>query len=289
MKKIIIITLLICQNLFSQDISKKELYGVWLAEEVELNSDLFPSDDSGKTDIIKKGFLHSKYSFSKSGVFKIEMDENAPEPFNDEMFSRSFYWDLNFNIVEIGQQKKGKNIMNIGVVIKDNSYYFNLVGVLLKVKKIKESVKLKKPTKPKRNAYSTLPSKLLVNETINEENIVDFKAVDKIPITMDCHLKYENEALKECVSKSINSHIGRKFNLDLPLSKGLSGKIKINNTFIVNTEGVIVNITSDSKDQDINNEAKRVINLLPKMIPGKHNNTLINVRLELPITFNIAN
>lgn len=273
--------------MFSQDISKKELYGVWLAEEVIINPDILPTDNPEKVDIVKKGFINSKYSFSKSGIFNMEMNKNAPEPFNDGMFNDSFYWNLNSNIIEIGTQKNGKSIINIGVSKKDNIYYFNLVGVVLKIKKIEESIKLKKPKKIKRKAYTPLPSKPIVNQDIKEDEIISFEEVDKSPTTMDCHLKHKDESLKKCVANSLNYHVARKFDLALGQELGLSGKIKIKNTFIINTEGNIVNIISDAKNQVLENEAKRVINLLPKMLPGKHNGNLINVRYEFPITINI--
>ncbi len=284
---IILFTLLITYQSISQTVSNKELLGVWVAEAVSINEDVIPTNDSDKITIIKNGFTGSKFSFSKSGLFKIEMAENAPEPFNDAMFEETFYYSLNSNIIEVGQSRKGKNIMNIGISKNNNVFYFNLVGIILKVKKIKDKVKLEKTKSKRRTTVS--PSKPLKNETIKEEDIIAFKAVDVIPISLECDLKFTGDALRKCVNSSFRKHIRRKFNIELALDMDLSGKIEIKTSFIINTNGDIVNIEAEAPNKTLSNEAIRAVNLIPKMIPGKHNGKPINVSYTLPIKFQITN
>jgi protein TonB len=155
------------------------------------------------------------------------------------------------------------------------------------MKKIKNKVKLQKPLQKKR--MEVLPSKPIKNEIIKEEDIISFETVDTIPVSLDCHLKFTGDALKKCVNSSLAKHVRRKFNIDLALNLNLSGKIKVKTSFIINTNGDIVNIKVEAPNKVLSDEAIRTVNLIPRMIPGKHNGKPINVSYKLPIKFQIAN
>lgn len=117
--------------------------------------------------------------------------------------------------------------------------------------------------------------------------VVKFSMVDEIPITHDCKPKWDKEKLKKCVTNSINMHVNKKFNAGLAAEIGLTGRIKVTNTFIIDTEGNIIDINITSPNNRLNEEATRVLKLLPKMTPGKQNGKLVNVEYQFPIIFNV--
>ena len=125
------------------------------------------------------------------------------------------------------------------------------------------------------------------SQIIDSTQVVKFSMVDEIPITKDCKAKWEKEKLKKCVMHSINDHINKKFNAGLASEIGLSGRIKITNTFTIDTEGNIVDIKIISPNDRLNEEAVRVLKLLPKMIPGKQNGKPVHVEYQFPIIFNV--
>jgi len=131
-------------------------------------------------------------------------------------------------------------------------------------------------------------SQELIFIEIMESEIQPFELVEKIPITKNCKPKLKPEKLKKCVQKSIRMHFAKKFNTDIAAMLGLTtGTYKIETQFIINEKGRIINIEAKSNILEMKEEAIRVINLLPQMIPGEKNNHPVNVKYKLPFTFRI--
>ncbi len=125
------------------------------------------------------------------------------------------------------------------------------------------------------------------SQITSSKNIIPFDLVDEIPLSKDCKPKWKKEKLKKCVVKGINMHIMKKYNTDLAGTLGLTGRIKITNTFIINKKGEIVNINATSPHEELTKEAIRVMELLPKMTSGKHNGKHVSVEYKFPIIFQI--
>jgi len=86
---------------------------------------------------------------------------------------------------------------------------------------------------------------------------------------------------------AIRENISR--NLRYPESaveKGIEGKVFIK--FIVTKDGSVANVTiSRSVDAVIDEEALRVVRMLPKFTPGKKDGKPVNVWYSLPISFQL--
>ena len=70
------------------------------------------------------------------------------------------------------------------------------------------------------------------------------------------------------VSK-IGKLINKKFNKDLAAVLGLSGKLRIDNEFKIDKLGNVIEIKARAPHSRLENEAIKVVNKIPKMIPGK--------------------
>lgn len=70
--------------------------------------------------------------------------------------------------------------------------------------------------------------------------------------------------------------------------KGLEGKVIVRFIIDVNGEVANANIIKDGVGGGCGNEALRVINMLPKWIPGKQDGKPVKVYFFLPVTFNIG-
>jgi len=86
---------------------------------------------------------------------------------------------------------------------------------------------------------------------------------------------------------AIRESIGR--NLRYPesaLERNIDGKVFVK--FIVTKDGSVANVTiSRSVDSSIDEEAIRVVKMLPKFTPGKKDGKPVNVWYSLPISFQL--
>ncbi len=152
-------------------------------------------------------------------------------------------------------------------------------------KKIKED--LFKETEIKDNDTIVEVKEIITEEV--EEAIIDvpFNFVQQVPTYPGCEGK-KGEKLKKCLADKIRKFVGKKFNTGIAQDLGLSGeKVRILTQFTIDENGKITKIKARSKYKDLENEAKRVINNLPKMKPGIQHNRKVRVTYSLPIVFNV--
>jgi hypothetical protein len=118
--------------------------------------------------------------------------------------------------------------------------------------------------------------------------VVPFSQIDQVPIYPSCE-GMNNEEAKICMQKNISKHIGENFNVDLAQNLDLSaGKKRISVQFKIDKNGDIIDIKSRAPHPKLEEEAIRIINLLPKMKPGEdENGELVEVRYMLPIVFKV--
>lgn len=124
------------------------------------------------------------------------------------------------------------------------------------------------------------------DEELDPKDEVDFIMLEEAPLFPGC--KGTKEELKACFSKQISNYINRKFNAGLAQELGLSpGTQRIFTLFKIDNNGNIVDIQARAPHKKLQEEAIRVIKLLPKMEPGKQQGIPVKVRYSLPIVFKI--
>ena len=79
----------------------------------------------------------------------------------------------------------------------------------------------------------------------------------------------------------------RKFNTDLAGDLGLSGRQRISVIFKIDKKGNVTGVRSRAPHPRLEKEAARVINMLPKMKPGRQRGKAVVVPYSLPITFQV--
>ncbi len=89
------------------------------------------------------------------------------------------------------------------------------------------------------------------------------------------------------MSAKINKFVQKKFNTDLAGDLGLTGRQRINVIFKIDKHGNVVGVRSRAPHPRLEKEAARVINLLPKMKPGKQRGKAVTVSYSLPIIFQV--
>ena len=108
-------------------------------------------------------------------------------------------------------------------------------------------------------------------EEVIEDVEVPFAVIENVPEYPGCE-RGSNADKRKCMSDKIAKFVQRKFNTDLAGDLGLSGRQRI---------------SSRAPHPRLEKEAARVINMLPKMKPGRQRGKPVIVPYSLPITFQV--
>ncbi|MEL0455573.1 M56 family metallopeptidase [Flavobacteriaceae bacterium SZ-1-7] len=133
------------------------------------------------------------------------------------------------------------------------------------------------------------PWKVSVGVNNSEFNEVDvpFSVIEQPPVFADCEKMSTKEEQKSCTVKEIFDHVARNFNSKIGKEYDLSGRQRINVIFKIDKEGNVTDVSAKAPVPALEEEAIRVVQMLPKFEPGAHNGKAVNVPFSLPIIFEI--
>jgi protein TonB len=123
-------------------------------------------------------------------------------------------------------------------------------------------------------------------EEVEEDIEVPFAVIENVPIFPGCE-SGNNAQKRDCMSAKITAFVQKKFNTDLAGDLGLSGRQRISVVFKIDKNGNVTGVRSRAPHPSLEKEAARVINLLPKMKPGKQRGKAVIVPYSLPIVFQV--
>ena len=123
-------------------------------------------------------------------------------------------------------------------------------------------------------------------EEVAEDVEVPFAVIENVPEYPGCE-RGSNAEKRKCMSDKIAKFVQRKFNTDLAGDLGLSGRQRISVFFKIDKNGNVTGVRSRAPHPRLEKEAARVINMLPKMKPGKQRGKPVIVPYSLPITFQV--
>ncbi len=115
---------------------------------------------------------------------------------------------------------------------------------------------------------------------------VPFSVVDRVPVYSGC--AGSNDELKSCMSQEISKFVAKQFNTKLASTLGLVGRQRISAQFKIDNTGNIVDVKARAPHPDLEAEAIRVIELIPRLQPGEHEGKTVAVLYSLPIIFQIS-
>ena len=112
---------------------------------------------------------------------------------------------------------------------------------------------------------------------------VNFMIIEDAPVFPGC--KGGKKELKDCFSRMVQKHFSRKFDAELPNELGLSpGKKRVFIGFKIDRKGYVVNIQARAPHPKIKDEVIKVMNLLPKMKPGRQRGKAVGVSYNIPFS-----
>lgn len=107
----------------------------------------------------------------------------------------------------------------------------------------------------------------------------------KFPIFPGCKNSKNILNLKACFSKGVQKHFAKNFDSKIPNKLGLStGRKRVFIGFKISKKGKVIDIMARAPHKKIKEEVIRVMKRLPKMKPGSHGGTLVNVKYSIPFT-----
>lgn len=125
------------------------------------------------------------------------------------------------------------------------------------------------------------------SDSISKNEILkSAEEIKDIPIAPGCEF-VENNKKTDCFNNYMKEHIIKHFKYPKKAArKNIQGEVII--SFIINKEGNIEKIQTFGKHEILNEEARRIVSLLPKFEPGSINGIPKRVKFKFPITFRLT-
>jgi len=126
-------------------------------------------------------------------------------------------------------------------------------------------------------------------EEVEEESdeILSFAVVENKPIYPGCENEPDEEARFKCFNRNIMKTVQKNFTYpEMARQMGLSDKVWV--SFVIEKNGKISNVkVARGQYDDLNDEAMRLIKLLPKMTPAKQRGKPVRMSYTVPINFKL--
>ena len=136
------------------------------------------------------------------------------------------------------------------------------------------------------NTRDTLNEAIEIDERALPNGVIPFAVIEQVPVYPGCE---DVVSQKECVSEKISIFVRENFRDSTYIDEQElnPGVVRIFVRFVISEDGTVKNIQIRAPNQALEDEARRVIQLLPRMTPGKQAGKKISVVYSLPITIRI--
>ncbi len=124
------------------------------------------------------------------------------------------------------------------------------------------------------------------DDGIDADEVLPFRVIEEAPIFPGCE-GLDSLAAKQCFTKKISKFVSKKFDASLAEGLNLVGRQRISVQFTIDKTGTITDIIARAPHKSLEKEAIRVVQKLPRMIPGKQRKRPVGVKYTLPIIFSI--
>lgn len=120
-------------------------------------------------------------------------------------------------------------------------------------------------------------------EEVEEDISVPFAVIEDVPVFPGCEGASNK---KQCFQEMMQKHIRKNFRYpEIAQEMGIQGRVAV--MFTIQKDGSIGDIRMRGPDKNLEAEALRIINKLPKMTPGKQRGRPVKVPFSIPITFKL--
>ena len=118
---------------------------------------------------------------------------------------------------------------------------------------------------------------------VDEPETIPFISIEEVPIFPGCEKEKDKRA---CFQEMMMKHIKKHFKYpEIAQEMGIEGRVST--MFVIEKDGTIGEIQMRGPDKTLEAEAKRILDKLPKMTPGKQRDRSVRVPFSIPITFQL--
>ena len=129
-------------------------------------------------------------------------------------------------------------------------------------------------------------------EIIEEVEVMDdmldevpFAVIEEVPTFPGCEKLAKSER-RQCFQDRMDRHVRRTFRYpEIAQEMGIQGRVYV--SFVIDEHGNITKIQVRGPDKNLEGEARRIIEKLPKMVPGRQRGRPVRVPFSYPITFRL--
>lgn len=148
-----------------------------------------------------------------------------------------------------------------------------IINLDQQIKALQESIDSKKG----------LGNEVMATKNYDQSSYVPFVVVNQVPVFPGCENAADQRA---CFRQMLQKHISQNFKYPKEAQEnGIQGRVNI--MFDIEQDGNIGNIRMRGPDKLLEDEAERIISLLPQMIPGRHKGRPVIIPFSVPITFRL--
>lgn len=120
---------------------------------------------------------------------------------------------------------------------------------------------------------------------VDEDVEVPFAVIQDVPIYPGCE-KVKKSQRRACFERKVMEHVRKNFKYpQLALDMRIGGRVFV--IFTIGKDGTIKKIRTRGPDKSLEDEAHRIVSILPKMVPGKQRGKPVGVPFSLPINFRL--
>ena len=124
---------------------------------------------------------------------------------------------------------------------------------------------------------------IAVDDTEEPDPLISFMVIEDVPVFPGCE---DAKDKRDCFQEMMNKHIAKNFRYpEAAQEMGIQGKVNI--MFVIQKDGSIGNVQMRGPDKSLEAESQRIIDKLPKMVPGKQRGRAVKVPFSIPITFKL--
>ena len=149
-----------------------------------------------------------------------------------------------------------------------------------------------------------LMDQLLTTDTGESEPVVDVPAANagnenttpatthingvmEVPLFPGCDPSLGREDRIKCLNEKMTRFVQRKFDATQSGNVQSGTTVRITVVFTIGINGLPMNIQIKAPNKQLEDEARRTIDRLPEMTPGKNNGAAVNVTYVLPIVYKL--
>ena len=120
-------------------------------------------------------------------------------------------------------------------------------------------------------------------EEVEEDIEVPFAVIENVPVFPGCEGLSNADAVA-CFQEKMQEHVNSNFKYpERALDMDMHGKVYV--LFVIDKTGRVTKIKSRGPDKILEQEAERIIGLLPRMTPGKQRGRAVSMPYSIPIHF----